>query len=37
MLNVLRGSARLNMLEKRHDGNQKEYLIIMIEMLDVIW
>ena len=37
MLNVQKISAQKTILEKRHEGCQKEYLTIMVEMLNLIW
>ena len=37
MLNVQKVGAQKNILEKWHEGCQKEYLIITVEMLDLTW
>ena len=36
MLNVQKVSAQKTILEKRHEGCQKEYLTVMVEMLNPI-
>ena len=37
MLNVQKASAQKTIYEKRHEGCQKEYLNIMVEMLNLMW
>ena len=37
MLNVQKISAQKTILEKRHEDCWKEYLTVMVEILNVIW